>query len=410
MEHKSDMLFKEYTKTWPSYPSLISLLLLSQEDVLLVTSLSLHSDTGLAQKLSVTILVGFLRPQAIARVITDQETDDFSNWKGMYLCVKRLPGFTNSSTCPSGSMKYAPGICTTGTDCPITTLELSTSANTADGWTSVAFGDGRFFNYRQDINSQPIATFRVTIAGNGAKTCLSLLEYPIQNDYLFIIHKGNDCAEYGTLPGSSLLDTDSSAEAEFGYHPWGSDILALPSFASSLAGESAFLTVSPRLQLNSNCYGIDMPGVYLASTSVQNTGSTTLVFSVVAIIMTGLLFVISTLFMCCCRSEDVPWIARLVKSLGICLTIFLTVLGIVLIPAAALTTKYDREISAYKDQLTLIHNNNCFVEQSVGQILTDFSNAIMTASQVKNLWVVFTIIQCVTVSMIGLLLYLAKKK
>lgn len=337
----------------------------------------------------------------------------YVNWKGQYICVKRLPGFTNSTTCPSGSTQCAPGVCTTGTVCPITTLELSTTAKTTDGWSSTASGDGRYFNYRQDTDAQPVATFRLTIAGTGEKTCLSLLEYPRQNDYTPIQKTGNDCADFGTLPGSVVLDTDSSAAAEFSYQTWGSDILGLPKFGGTLEGESAYLTVSPRLELNSNCYEIDFAGLYFASTDIQTTRNITKIFTWILIFATCFMFLMVLLILCAAKSnknDDMPWIAVLYKLLvGLCAVIY-SIIGILLIIVAALTAYYESEVGDHKDEFSLVESGNCFADSNVNSIIADFSKAVVVAEQVQLAWLGFTVIHWAILLLIFLFWWLAARK
>ena len=333
-----------------------------------------------------------------------RDAHDYLFWNSKSICVKQVPAISNGTDCPASYTKCAPGLCVSGTECPITTLELSTTSRTDTGWTSVSSGDGRYFNYRKDVGSLPVINFELSMGT--ATPCISTVEFPTQVDYDAIRISSNGCKKYGQFPNSVTLDT-SNGMNEFTTQPWSESALKLPGFSSTLSKNNAYLTVSPRLELAEPCYDLDLAALAKGGDLVETTRKITTGFSIaIAIIVLITLFVFLPV---ACEKKGTRLLDAY-RACGIPSSIIYAILALLLVAATVASHYYDETVASYKSAAHSIMDRDCFTIESVNTILQDFVKAIVVSSKTSFLWKLYLAVHWCGSIFIWTLVYLVRRR
>ena len=325
-------------------------------------------------------------------------SQSYSSWKNITLCAQPVAGFSNSSQCSVSQTSCYTGVCVTGTQCPISEVQFSTSALSSDGWTSVQYNASLFINYRQDSGILPLSTFRINIGE--AKSCLSSHEYSSQKSYAANIFNSAGCNEYGSFPNSKAVDTENSL-LTFYAQTWSSEVLKLPGYAELLNSQTAYLTASPRIELIASCSSMSFDSLKVGAGSLRTIHNMTVGFGLATIIAICLplliVFAIVVVIVACSR------ICGRIDRECVCLCgmegdlmevgfkcgmiICYPITAIVLIIAAALTRSNFKDFDPYFDDYDLITQNACFVDGTVQSTVQAFIDAIGTTENVYHLWI-----------------------
>ena len=199
-------------------------------------------------------------------IYIDPEPLIYSKWKGSYICAKPVSEIMYSpdlDACPSGHiMCHNKTICVSGDVCPITRIELSLNPlenTTTTG--SVVTPFGNYLNYHKEEDKPPIGGLLLSLGQN--TPCLDTNEYPLLKNSSSNKHPLSEhlegCRKYGEYPGHQLVDVDAAQQA-FATQPWSRRMFQLPEINEMLAGQNAYLSYVPRLELRDdfNCKSVNL--------------------------------------------------------------------------------------------------------------------------------------------------------
>ena len=318
-----------------------------------------------------------------------QGSQNYSKWKDIVICGKPATGFSNSSTCSASQTSCYTGVCVSDTECPISQIQFSTAAQSADGWTSVQYNTSLFINYRRDSGTLPLSTFRINIGE--AKSCLSNLEYSAQQNYPAYKINGTGCIEYGGFPNPTTIDTEN-ALLMLSEQTWSSEVVKLPEYTDLLNKQTAYLTASPRIELASSCSSMNFDSLKVGAGGLKAIRTLTQGFGFAAIIAICLpLVVLCAPVLLACGSRGTGGGDCDGKCLLFCVVfgLFLSypATAVILIPAAVKTRSHYTYVEPYFTEYQAIAQSKCFVDAQVMATVQQFIGALTTARTIYYLWI-----------------------
>ena len=306
---------------------------------------------------------------------------DYTVWKEVSLCVKRISQVTNSSSCPTGYTQCVPGVCAYGTDCGITEVHFESTTRTDSGWYSV-YSNGTYINYRKDAGVAPISKF--SIAQGQPTPCLNPFDYGTQVNYMAIVTGSDGCGRYSTFPGVSQIDSDLSVNI-FSYQTWNVLPSTLPQFNSALGNQLGYLMSVPRLELQNveACLTFNLQTFLDRSNELYSSKALTTGFVITILVLIGSMIITPGVEIHSKCPEEVV--------IGT-IYVHLILIVILTIPPAIITASQNKDFEAYKDTLFSLSDSNCFTDSYAQLVITDFASILTDSTRLAELWLIFTTI------------------